>query len=169
MILVFTGSTIRRTCWPTALLLCPIQSKIFFALFFQSDSTECSSIGRTERERQADRFSPSSWDKISVTIFGGILPLWQKKLKVFCNFFDGVFSTEQNYEHTLANFLGMLWSKNSLLEMAKYWTNNSAIWSHWTWLNWNNLKIPGAGPEDPIFITRIDLFPSSVNLTIFRH
>ena len=43
-----------------------------------------------------------------------------KKLKVFCNFFDGVFSTEQNYEHTLANFLGMLWSKNSLLETAKY-------------------------------------------------
>ena len=167
MILVSTGSTIRRTCWPTALLLCPIQN-IFFAFF--SIRFNRMFVNRPHRKRETGRqIQPFKLRQDQCDHIWWNFATPAKKLKVFCNFFDGVFSTEQNYEHTLANFLGMLWSKNSLLETAKYWTNNSAIWSHWTWLNWNNLKIPGAGPEDPIFITRIDLFPSSVNLTIFRH
>ena len=64
----------------------------------------------------------------SVTRFGKILPLSQTFKRLWQNI-NALYSIWQNVEPTLAVF--MLLGKFSLLKIAKYWTNNLAIWSHW--------------------------------------
>ena len=67
----------------------------------------------------------------SVTRFGEISPRWI------------IFTLWQLCKNWLIKYLGkflthcgqafMLLVKFSLLQMAKYWKNNEAIWSHWWW------------------------------------
>ena len=72
----------------------------------------------------------NSWTfvRTSVTRFGKILPLWLnlKDVGHFFRFF--AFAESFSLFWPIFLFLG----KFSLLQMAKYWTNNLTIWSHWS-------------------------------------
>ena len=59
----------------------------------------------------------------NVTRFGEFFPLWQ-----FCKglfIFGKILNQLWQPIHDFGNF--------SLFQMAKYWTNNIGIWSHWLW------------------------------------
>ena len=65
----------------------------------------------------------------SVTRFGEISPLWQN-FNYLWKSFEGSFSNWQIFNLFWELFL--LLGKCSMLQMAKCWANNLAIWSHWS-------------------------------------